>query len=32
MRSQIWELKFSAFLIDDYGGDDLETAAAAGVI
>jgi len=29
MRSQIWELKFSAFLIDDYGGDDLEAAATA---
>ncbi len=29
MRSQIWELKFSAFLIDDYGGDDLEAATTA---
>lgn len=29
MRSQIWELKFSAFLIDDYGGDDLEAEATA---
>lgn len=29
MRSQIRELIFSEFLIDDYGGDDLEAATTA---
>ena len=32
MRSQLRELKFSAYLIDNYGGDDLEAAATARFI
>lgn len=29
MRSQIMEMIFPEFLIDNYGGDDLEAAATA---